>query len=167
MKTHHLMRSVLVISLGAFLLVIIGCAKTKVEKIPITTTSESAREFYLQGRDLFERLQAQESRQYFEKAVAEDPNFAMGYLFLSFAQHTNKGFFENLEKAVELVENASHPVVFGDELMNYLNQVVQTYQSHVHPGEVALGVFPVAPAPPQPPLPPPTPALNSTKVKAG
>jgi hypothetical protein len=37
----------------------------------------------------------------------------------------------------------------------------------VHPGELALGVFPVTPAPPVPPLPPPTPALLSNKVKLG
>ncbi|KPL19372.1 MAG: hypothetical protein AMJ92_03570 [candidate division Zixibacteria bacterium SM23_81] len=107
MKKHHLTRSALVVILSAILVVAIGCAKKDEGKIPITTTSESAREYYLQGRDLFERLQAQESRQYFEKAVAEDPNFAMGYLFLSFAQPTNKGFFENLDKAVALVDNAS------------------------------------------------------------
>lgn len=68
---------------------------------------------------------------------------------------------------IELVENATHPVVFGDELMNYLNQIVQLYQSHTHPGEMALGVFPVTPAPPVPPLTPPPPSLISRKVKSG
>ncbi|MBB3191869.1 phage baseplate assembly protein V [Halomonas cerina] len=68
---------------------------------------------------------------------------------------------------IELVENATHPVVFGDELMNYLNQIVQLYQSHTHPGEMALGVFPVTPAPPVPPLTPPPPTLISKKVKSG
>jgi uncharacterized protein involved in type VI secretion and phage assembly len=68
---------------------------------------------------------------------------------------------------IELVENATHPVVFGDNLLQYLNQIVQIYQTHMHPGELALGVFPVTPAPPAPPMPPPTPALLSTKVKAG
>ncbi len=68
---------------------------------------------------------------------------------------------------IELVENATHPVVFGDELMTYLNQVVNLYNSHMHPGELALGSFPVTPAPPLPLLTPPTPVLISTKVKAG
>lgn len=67
---------------------------------------------------------------------------------------------------IELVENATHPVVFGDELMNYLSQIVQMYQSHIHPGETVIGI-PVTPAPPVPPFPPPTPALISQKVKAG
>ena len=68
---------------------------------------------------------------------------------------------------IELVENASHPVVFGDELMQYLNQIVQLYQTHTHPGELAIGILPVTPAPPLPPFPPPTPQLISTRVKAG
>ena len=67
--------------------------------------------------------------------------------------------------AIELVENATHPVVFGDELMSYLNQLVNMYQTHTHPGQTAI--IPVTPAPPVPPFPPPTPSLISTKVKAG
>jgi uncharacterized protein involved in type VI secretion and phage assembly len=68
---------------------------------------------------------------------------------------------------IELVESASHPVVFGDQLLQYLNQLVQMYQSHTHPGQMAGGIFPVAPTPPVPPLPTPTPSLHSTKVKTG
>ncbi len=84
-------------------------------------------------------------------------------------QITVKGATKAVVEApqVELVENATHPVVFGDQLMSYLSQLVSLYQSHQHPGELALGIFPVTPAPPVPPLPPPTPALISTKVKSG
>jgi hypothetical protein len=68
---------------------------------------------------------------------------------------------------IELVENATHPVVFGDLLLQYLNQLVALYQSHTHPAELALGVFPITPAPPVPPFPPATPQLISTRVKSG
>ncbi len=68
---------------------------------------------------------------------------------------------------IELVENAAHPLVFGDSLLQYLNQLVQLYQTHVHPGELAIGVLPVTPAPPVPPFPPATPDLLSVKVKTG
>jgi uncharacterized protein involved in type VI secretion and phage assembly len=67
---------------------------------------------------------------------------------------------------IELVENATHPLVFGDSLLQYLNQLVQIYQTHVHPGETVLGI-PVTPAPPAPPFPPATPDLLSTRVKTG
>ncbi len=67
---------------------------------------------------------------------------------------------------IELVENATHPLVFGDQLMQYLNQIVNTYQTHMHPGQMSP-TGPVTPAPPVPPLPPATPALLSQKVKTG
>lgn len=67
---------------------------------------------------------------------------------------------------IELVENATHPVVFGDELITYLSQLVSIYQSHIHPGETVVGI-PVTPAPPFPQFPMPTPSLISTIVKAG
>jgi uncharacterized protein involved in type VI secretion and phage assembly len=68
---------------------------------------------------------------------------------------------------IELVDGASHPLVFGDSLLQYLNQVVNMYQTHMHPGQMALGVFPVTPMTPVPPLPPATPDLLSMKVKTG
>jgi hypothetical protein len=68
---------------------------------------------------------------------------------------------------IQLVEDSTHPVVFGDELLSYLNQIVNLYATHVHPGELALGVLPVTPAPPVPPLPPATPQLISTRVTTG
>jgi uncharacterized protein involved in type VI secretion and phage assembly len=68
---------------------------------------------------------------------------------------------------IELVENSTHPLVFGDQLLQYLNQLVALYQSHMHPAQLALGIFPVVPSPPVPPFPPATPALISTKVRTG
>jgi hypothetical protein len=68
---------------------------------------------------------------------------------------------------IQLVEDSTHPVVFGDNLLEYLNQIVELYQTHVHPGELALGVLPVTPAPPVPPLPPALPTLLSTQVTTG
>jgi uncharacterized protein involved in type VI secretion and phage assembly len=68
--------------------------------------------------------------------------------------------------AIQLVANSSHPAVFGDELVNYLNQIVQTFGTHMHPGE-SCAVGPVTPAPPAPPLPPPPPSLLSQKVTTG
>jgi hypothetical protein len=68
---------------------------------------------------------------------------------------------------IELVDAASHPLVFGDELMSYLSQMVSLFNAHLHPGELAAGVLPVTPAPPVPPFQPPTPALLSLKVKTG
>jgi hypothetical protein len=68
--------------------------------------------------------------------------------------------------AIELVQDATHPLVFGDALLQYLNQVVQLFNVHLHPGQMA-GPIPVTPAPPVSPLPPATPDLLSTFVKTG
>jgi len=68
---------------------------------------------------------------------------------------------------IELVENSTHPVVFGDDLLTYLNQLCMIYQSHTHPGQLALGILPVTPAPPVPPFPTATPSLLSMKVTTG
>ena len=66
---------------------------------------------------------------------------------------------------IELVEGATHPLVFGDNLLTYLNQLVSMFNAHMHPGELALGILPVTPAPPVPIFPPATPSLLSMKVK--
>jgi hypothetical protein len=68
---------------------------------------------------------------------------------------------------IELVESAAHPLVFGDDLLRYLTQLVQMMQTHMHPGELALGIFPVTPMVPGTAFPQPTQALLSTQVKTG
>ena len=65
---------------------------------------------------------------------------------------------------IELVENATHPVVFGDQLLQYLNQLVALYQGHIHNFPPSV----IAPtSPPVPPFPPAPPTLISTRVKTG
>lgn len=69
---------------------------------------------------------------------------------------------------IELVENATHPVVFGDQLLTYLAQFVAAFNQHLHPGETLVKPeIPVNPKPPQPMVPPPTPVLVSKRVKSG
>lgn len=67
---------------------------------------------------------------------------------------------------IELVENATHPLVFGDDLLSYLNQLVTIFNAHMHPGQTA-GPFPVTPTPPTAPFSPAQPSLLSLKVKTG
>jgi hypothetical protein len=68
---------------------------------------------------------------------------------------------------IELTENAGHPVAFGDSLLQYLTQLVNIFNAHMHVGQMAAGVLPVTPAPPATPQTPPHPGLLSTRVKAG
>lgn len=67
---------------------------------------------------------------------------------------------------IELVDGASHAVVFGDSLLSYLNQLVSLFNAHMHPGQSNFG-GPVTPAPPVPSFSPATPDLLSVTVKTG
>jgi len=67
---------------------------------------------------------------------------------------------------IELVANATHPGVFGDALMTYLNQLVTLFNTHTHTGQMA-GPIPVTPMPPVAPFSPPPPDLLSMKVTLG
>ena len=69
-------------------------------------------------------------------------------------------------RQIELIERGGHPLVFGDDLFAYLNQVVALFNSHTHVGETVIGI-PVTPAPPVPPLQPPQPSILSTRVTTG
>ncbi len=96
-----------------------------------------------------------------------------GSNILTIKVQEGKIFIQGATKAVveapqiELVENATHPLAFGDNLLQYLNQLVQLFNTHLHPGELAAGFIPVTPAPPVAPFPPATPSLLSTRVKTG
>jgi len=67
---------------------------------------------------------------------------------------------------IELVNGASHPLVFGDSLLSYLNNLVTIFSTHMHPGETVAGI-PVTPMIPAQPFPAATPDLLSVKVKTG
>lgn len=107
MKRYHLLHGISIVLVSAFLISAIGCTKAGDGKVPITTSSETALTHYLQGRDLAEKLRGQESIEYFEKAIAEDPDFAMAHLGLAFVTPSAKGFFEELDRAVALVDEVS------------------------------------------------------------
>src|SRR5262245_52283665 len=71
-------------------------------KIPITTSSEKAKEYYQKGLDFSDKLRAFDSLEYFHKAAAEDPQMALAFLYLAINAPTNKEFFENLDHAASL-----------------------------------------------------------------
>jgi hypothetical protein len=76
----------------------------------------------------------------------------------------NSKFLMTLEsKFILHGQGAAHPAVLGDTLLAYLNKIVLMFNTHTHPGEMAVGILPVTPAPPVPPLPPATPELISIK----
>lgn len=107
MKRFNWLKLILICSLIISLSLCIDCAKKDTGKIPVTTNSREAKNAFLKGRQLTENLQIEESRAYFEKAVKLDPEFAQGYLYLSFAQPTFKDYFEYFNLAKQNMTDAS------------------------------------------------------------
>lgn len=115
--------SLIVPTLG--LMAWIGCNKSTAPsvasasegKIPITTKSDEARQEFLQGQSLSDRLLAQDSLQHFDKAIALDPDFASAELARANSSPTTKEFFEHQQKAAALADKASE----GERLMILAN----------------------------------------------
>jgi len=84
-----------------------AATSTNAGKIPITTKSDEARNEFVQGRDLADRLLAQDSLQHFDKALALDPDFASAELARANSSPTAHEFFDHLKKAVSLADKAS------------------------------------------------------------
>jgi tetratricopeptide (TPR) repeat protein len=82
-------------------------APSSIGKLTITTESETARKEFLLGRDLAERLLAQDSIQHFDKAISLDPSFAYAEYSRALVSQTAQEFFEHLKRAVNLKDKAS------------------------------------------------------------
>nr|MBN2278155.1 tetratricopeptide repeat protein [candidate division Zixibacteria bacterium] len=104
--------SYIFLAVGLMMVLGWGCSG-KSDKIPITTSSPEARQDYIKGRDLGERLRALEATDYLNKAIEKDPNFAMAYLNLAYLQSSVKGYYDMFEKAYALRNQISE----GEQLM--------------------------------------------------
>ena len=81
--------------------------KQNSDKIPITTTSAEARQLYVKGRDLAEKLRATDARKFYEQAVEKDKNFALGYVGLANTSGTTKEFIDAVTRAASLAGGVS------------------------------------------------------------
>jgi tetratricopeptide (TPR) repeat protein len=82
-------------------------------KVPITTSSETARDLFLQGRALSDDLRNVDANAAFAQAVEADPAFAMGYVMLAQTSQTAAEFFDAVSKASEHAAGASE----GEQLI--------------------------------------------------
>jgi tetratricopeptide (TPR) repeat protein len=105
----------------------IACNKTRTEpsvasasdgKIPITTKSAEARQEFLQGQSLSDRLLAQDSLQHFDKAISLDPDFASAELARANSSPTTNEFFAHQQKAMALAGKVSD----GERLLILANE---------------------------------------------
>jgi tetratricopeptide (TPR) repeat protein len=77
------------------------------DKIPITTSSPQARELYLKGRDLAEKLRGPDARKLYEQALAKDPSFALAVVGMANTAPGNQEFFAAVNRAVPLAAKVS------------------------------------------------------------
>ncbi|HET6361108.1 MAG TPA: tetratricopeptide repeat protein [Gemmatimonadota bacterium] len=120
-------------------------------EIPVTTTSEEARDLFLQGRRLSESLRALDARPLLEEAVAKDPTFASAYLLLANTAPSPEEFFENIEKAVANMDHASEGERIliqvaqagvdgdGDRQLALLRELVEKYPDDVRAHNALAG----------------------------
>ncbi len=117
------MRTGRLVPLVMFGIVVAACDRSKGDedtavagpavRVPVTTISQEARDHYLIGRDLIDKLRIPEARRHLEQAVARDSTFAIAHYDLAITEATNQGFLERLTRAVDLSEAASD----GERLM--------------------------------------------------
>jgi tetratricopeptide (TPR) repeat protein len=75
--------------------------------IPITTSSDAAREHYLAGREMADKFHFAEARSHFAQALEADPDFALAYYDTANAAATNQQFFDNMREAKARVDSVS------------------------------------------------------------
>lgn len=105
--SKSLLRTGLVLT--ATLVLVAACEKTAVPpwKIPVTTSSQDALEYFLEGRDLALSLRSAEARTRFQSAIERDSSFALAYLEMARYAPSAKMFQEYLARAIDLADHVS------------------------------------------------------------
>jgi tetratricopeptide (TPR) repeat protein len=108
-RTGFLRQATCVAFLGLSLLALRAAAQTAAssDKIPITTSSDEARQLYLKGRDLAERLRATDAHRFYQQAVEKDGNFALAYVGLATTSGSTREFIEAATRAASLAGQVS------------------------------------------------------------
>lgn len=88
-------------------MMLVSCESEETGKVPITTQSKLALKYFLKGRDFMDRLHYAEAKEYMDKAIAEDPDFALAYLHRAHMSFGRKEFNQEMEKALALVDKVS------------------------------------------------------------
>jgi len=77
------------------------------QKIPITTKSEKALDFYKKGWQLEDKLELDEAEKMYKKAVEIDTTFALGYLRLGMVKDNYDVRRKELKEAAKYIDNVT------------------------------------------------------------
>ncbi|MBN2031245.1 hypothetical protein JW824_13505 [bacterium] len=102
--------------LGIAIILMMGACTQQMKEIPITTSSEEARNLFLQGRENWENIEVTKAGQLFGQAIAKDSSFALAYCFRTFTGDELQ-IRADMEKAILLSDQVSE----GERLfINYI-----------------------------------------------
>lgn len=125
-------KQLLILTLAAGILVLSACGTSgESETMPITTKSERARELFLEGRALNEDYLWNESRELFDLALEEDPNFVLAHYYAAGVNHSPANFRKHLRQA----KNGKSRVSKGEQL---LVQTLETFDNEGKKGRIDL-----------------------------
>ena len=123
---------------------ILSSCSTKEKEMPITTSSEEAKQLFIQARDDFENMEFQKASKLFEEAIKKDSTFALAYLCRSFTVEESELQKRNIEKALSLSGNISE----GERLMIKMQKAYDVENDAKLGGEYLeklLTIYPEAP----------------------
>ncbi len=99
--------------------------------IPITTMSEEARSYFMEGRYRYENIQYATAAALFDEAILTDPGFAMAYLYRARCGGGYNIVQENLHKAeglISLVSEGEKRLILFQKALQEGNDAEQKYQ---------------------------------------
>jgi len=70
------------------------------QEIPVTTTSNEAKALFIDGRALFDNIRFDEAREVFDRALQEDPDFALANIYRTIVATTDNDFERHLTRAL-------------------------------------------------------------------
>ncbi len=76
-------------------------------EVPVTTNSQEALRLFVEGRTNVENLEFDKANQFFDQAIALDPDFALAYLYDALTLNAVAVVHKNLDKAMSLAGKAS------------------------------------------------------------
>ncbi|MFN2399218.1 MAG: tetratricopeptide repeat protein [Gemmatimonadaceae bacterium] len=78
-----------------------------VQEIPVSTSSQSARDHFVTGQRLLDAGRTREANEHYRKAVEQDPTFAYAYLELAGSSASAQEFREYLDLAAKNIQGKS------------------------------------------------------------
>ncbi len=122
MKTQFILTGKMLI-IAVVISLLTASALMAQEKMPITTSSEEARELFIEGRDQFEKFNLTKSSNLLHQAIEVDPEFAMAHLYLSASEGGVSSFaLKTLNKAIKFSSKVSE----GERQLIHLSRAMQS-----------------------------------------